>query len=195
MDRARAGARRARVWRGRHERRRHPDARRGVSDRELGFHAGVVISASHNPFEDNGIKVFSGAGEKFTDDLERSVESIVADTSWSVPEGEADAVPGESLVNRYVGHLETIVADAGRLRGIAYRARLCQRRDDACGAACVPRARLRRHDHRERAGRPQHQSRVRLPKVPETHQEMVPNWITSWPLLDDLKERACWRTR
>ena len=81
------------------------------------FTAGVVISASHNPFEDNGIKVFSGAGEKFTDDLERHVESIVADTSWSVPEGEADAVPGESLVNRYVEHLETIVADAGRLRG------------------------------------------------------------------------------
>ena len=36
------------------------------------FTAGVVISASHNPFEDNGIKVFSGAGEKFTDDLERA---------------------------------------------------------------------------------------------------------------------------
>jgi phosphoglucosamine mutase len=42
--------------------------------RELGFHAGLVISASHNPFEDNGIKVFSGAGEKFTETLEREVE-------------------------------------------------------------------------------------------------------------------------
>src|SRR5262245_26970621 len=32
-----------------------------------GYTAGLVISASHNPFEDNGIKVFSGAGEKFTE--------------------------------------------------------------------------------------------------------------------------------
>src|SRR3954468_7567967 len=42
--------------------------------RALGFDAGLVISASHNPFEDNGIKVFSGRGEKFTETLERHVE-------------------------------------------------------------------------------------------------------------------------
>ena len=40
----------------------------------MGYTAGVVISASHNPFEDNGIKVFSGAGEKFTETLEQHVE-------------------------------------------------------------------------------------------------------------------------
>src|SRR5690348_12261780 len=51
----------------------------------LGFTAGVVISASHNPFEDNGIKVFSGAGEKFTETLEVKVEDIIADGSWEVP--------------------------------------------------------------------------------------------------------------
>src|SRR5512133_3456155 len=44
----------------------------------LGFDAGFVISASHNPFEDNGIKVFSGAGEKFTERLEAEVERIIA---------------------------------------------------------------------------------------------------------------------
>ena len=46
----------------------------------MAFDAGIVISASHNPFEDNGIKVFSGKGEKFTETLEREVEAIVART-------------------------------------------------------------------------------------------------------------------
>src|SRR5260221_5840404 len=41
--------------------------------RAMGFDAGLVISASHNPFDDNGIKVFSGKGEKFTETLEREV--------------------------------------------------------------------------------------------------------------------------
>ena len=50
-----------------------------------------MISASHNPFEDNGIKVFSGAGEKFTETLEQQVESIVADRHGAVPDGAAAA--------------------------------------------------------------------------------------------------------
>src|SRR6266545_980338 len=54
--------------------------------RAMGFDAGLVISASHNPFEDNGIKVFSGKGEKFTETLEREVEAIIHDPSWSVNE-------------------------------------------------------------------------------------------------------------
>ena len=53
------------------------------------YDAGVVISASHNPFEDNGIKVFSGRGEKFTEKVEREIEAIVADPSWDVQIGRA----------------------------------------------------------------------------------------------------------
>src|SRR4029453_15945503 len=55
--------------------------------RALGFDAGLVISPSHKPFADNGIKGFSGRGEKFTDTLERHVESIIADMRWQVPSG------------------------------------------------------------------------------------------------------------
>ena len=72
--------------------------------RALAFDAGLVISASHNPFEDNGIKVFSGLGEKFSEALEREVEAIVADRSWSV-EGSADEpVPAADVADAYVGH-------------------------------------------------------------------------------------------
>ena len=59
----------------------------------MGYAAGIMISASHNPFEDNGIKVFSGTGEKFTQRLEEQVESIVADSSWDSAEA-GHALPG-----------------------------------------------------------------------------------------------------
>src|SRR4030042_2664398 len=39
--------------------------------------AGVVISASHNPFQDNGIKIFSGNGFKLPDPLEHDIEELV----------------------------------------------------------------------------------------------------------------------
>ena len=50
------------------------------------YDAGVVISASHNPYEDNGIKVFSGKGEKFTEAVEREVEAIMTDRPAGRPE-------------------------------------------------------------------------------------------------------------
>jgi phosphoglucosamine mutase len=43
--------------------------------RALRLQAGVVISASHNPFEDNGIKFFSAAGEKLPDSVEEAIET------------------------------------------------------------------------------------------------------------------------
>ena len=79
-----------------------------------GYSAGVVISASHNPFEDNGIKVFSGAGEKFTEVLEQQVESIVADTSWSVSDEAAGAVEEVDLRSEYLAHLRDILPAAHR---------------------------------------------------------------------------------
>jgi phosphoglucosamine mutase len=80
----------------------------------MGYTAGVVISASHNPFEDNGIKVFSGAGEKFTESLERQVEAIVADTSWDVPAGDTSPVEQIDYRAEYVSHLKRILPDASR---------------------------------------------------------------------------------
>jgi phosphoglucosamine mutase len=81
------------------------------------FTAGVVISASHNPFEDNGIKVFSGAGEKFTEALEQQVEAVMADQSWQTPDGDARAVEQSDLRAAYVGHL-TEILPAGAAKGM-----------------------------------------------------------------------------
>ena len=75
--------------------------------RDQGFDAGLVISASHNPFEDNGIKVFSGAGEKFTEKLEAQVEAIVADTSWQEPAGGDESVPFIDETEAYLAHAKT----------------------------------------------------------------------------------------
>jgi len=85
--------------------------------RTHGYDAGVVISASHNPYADNGIKVFSGKGEKFTERVECEVEAILADTSWQAFDGQPAHVPHEDLVGAYLDHLRQIVDDVPSLRG------------------------------------------------------------------------------
>jgi phosphoglucosamine mutase len=82
-----------------------------------GFTAGVVISASHNPFEDNGIKVFSGAGEKFTEVLEQHVEAVMADASWTVSQ-QAAVVDVVDYRSEYEAHLAEILPVACRRPGM-----------------------------------------------------------------------------
>ncbi|MGH9311057.1 MAG: phosphoglucosamine mutase, partial [Vicinamibacterales bacterium] len=85
--------------------------------REMAFDAGLVISASHNPFQDNGIKVFSGRGEKFTEALERRVEDIIADATWRVS-GSADVpVDRTDVVDAYIAHARLAFPNPERLGG------------------------------------------------------------------------------
>jgi len=84
--------------------------------RTEGFDAGIVISASHNPYEDNGIKVFGGAGTKLNARLESSVEALVADSSWAVPAAAA-SIDRRDLSAHYVHHLNEIMNSAGSLSG------------------------------------------------------------------------------
>src|SRR6185503_18545423 len=86
--------------------------------RAMGFDAGLVISASHNPLEDNGIKVFSGRGEKFTESLEREVEAIVARDDWAVPASAAARLDRTNVIDEYIAHAGLILPDPGRLRGM-----------------------------------------------------------------------------
>ena len=48
----------------------------------------IVISASHNPYEDNGIKIFNGEGEKLQDSAELMIESLLAQPMKTVPAAE-----------------------------------------------------------------------------------------------------------
>jgi phosphoglucosamine mutase len=81
------------------------------------FAAGIVISASHNPYEDNGIKVFSGHGHKLDEAFEARIEEIVADQSMPAPAGSDQRAQDAGLRDDYIAHLKLILADAGPLRG------------------------------------------------------------------------------
>jgi phosphoglucosamine mutase len=56
--------------------------------RALRLSAGIVISASHNPYPDNGIKFFSSGGEKLPDDMESRIEARLDDPLACRPAGE-----------------------------------------------------------------------------------------------------------
>ncbi len=69
------------------------------------FHAqaGIVISASHNPFDDNGIKFFSGEGKKLDDAIELAIEQMLDEPMATVPSAElGKAVRIEGARGRYV---------------------------------------------------------------------------------------------
>jgi phosphoglucosamine mutase len=74
---------------------------------DLGAQVGAVISASHNPAEDNGIKLFSGDGFKLPDAVEDEIERLVAERNGPRPEGAdvgriSDAVEEP---DRYIDHV------------------------------------------------------------------------------------------
>ena len=81
------------------------------------FDAGLVISASHNPFQDNGIKIFSGHGQKFAEAQERDIEALVADPAFLVDLDTPAAVTREDLVDAYLDHARAMLPSPGVLRG------------------------------------------------------------------------------
>jgi phosphoglucosamine mutase len=84
--------------------------------RDVPFDAGIVVSASHNPYKDNGIKIFSSSGIKLTDEEEGWLEKEVARDSNSDPlpqiaedRNQEDIITfNRELVGRYMDFLRTI---------------------------------------------------------------------------------------
>jgi phosphoglucosamine mutase len=97
--------------------------------RVVGFDAGVVISASHNPYRDNGIKIFSPSGKKIDDAMERSIEADLEGWLGSEPvENEPEAFLKDSSPvllaeareyrESYIKYLTEQVARGARLDGM-----------------------------------------------------------------------------
>lgn len=90
--------------------------------RALRLDAGVVISASHNPFEDNGIKFFSSDGFKLPDDIEKKIEELVQDDSLGArrPTG-ADIGKAFRLgdaTGRYIEYVKSMIPRGSTLEGL-----------------------------------------------------------------------------
>lgn len=74
--------------------------------------AGIVISASHNPFEHNGIKMFSSEGFKLNDALEEEIESLILQPEALPVKTHGDLgrlYDGASYLDRYLDHLASTV--------------------------------------------------------------------------------------
>jgi phosphoglucosamine mutase len=89
--------------------------------RSLGSDAGIVISASHNPYQDNGIKIFSGEGFKLTDEQEKVMEKLILGGKLSAnvpPVGKlGQPHPFDDAEGRYVEFLERSLPSSFSLKG------------------------------------------------------------------------------
>ena len=100
--------------------------------------AGIVISASHNPYEHNGIKIFAGGGYKLSDDLEARIEEYI-DHVDSLPCATHNDIghvlkADTDAIEEYTDHIaETIQGDLSGLRVVV---------DCANGAASATAAKL-----------------------------------------------------
>ena len=77
--------------------------------------AGIMISASHNPYEFNGIKIFSGDGYKLPDAMEEKIEAIVLDKVETPPcwagEGVGMVSQASGAARDYIDHIKSTAKD------------------------------------------------------------------------------------
>jgi len=87
--------------------------------RTLGAQAGIVISASHNPFEDNGIKFFSGEGTKLPDELEFAIEDMLDQPMTTVSSDQlGKAYRIEDAGGRYIEFCKSTLFGRNKLAGL-----------------------------------------------------------------------------
>ncbi len=91
-----------------------------------GYQAGIVISASHNPWQDNGIKVFASDGYKLADEIELAIESEIfrllsspPDATGSQPVPRISTLPGNTALRSAYERWLVSLIDASSLRGMS----------------------------------------------------------------------------
>ena len=94
----------------------------GFITRDMRADAGIVISASHNPYQDNGIKIFDGEGLKLSDKLEKELEELVFSGRIDHIRPTATQIGKASRVveamGRYIVHLKRTFPSYLSLEGI-----------------------------------------------------------------------------
>ena len=87
-----------------------------------GFAAGVVISASHNPYHDNGVKLISASGMKFPDAVEADLESVILSPNGATPPTAAKRASRKAsdkkLHEDYLAGLRAAVLPGAKLEGM-----------------------------------------------------------------------------
>lgn len=90
--------------------------------RSMRASAGVVISASHNAYEDNGIKLFGGDGYKLVDEVEAQLEALIADVDLDPLRARGQAIGAATRIDdaagRYITHLKQAFAADRDLQGL-----------------------------------------------------------------------------
>ena len=87
--------------------------------RQNKFSAGMVISASHNPFHDNGVKLFAGTGMKFPDEVEEHLEIEIHNHKDYDTAPHGIAVPTDrALDEEYLEYLRGRVIPGAKLAGV-----------------------------------------------------------------------------
>lgn len=88
--------------------------------RSLRASLGIMISASHNPFEDNGIKIFGNDGYKISDEFEAQIETLVSNPDWkrADPKSLGHATRLEDARGRYIEFAKNTFPRNKRLDGL-----------------------------------------------------------------------------
>lgn len=86
--------------------------------RSMGCDAGIMLTASHNPYQDNGIKIFGRDGFKLSDELELEIEKMILVDELPQPEGDlGKAIRIDDAMGRYIEFTKN-AAGANSLRGL-----------------------------------------------------------------------------